>query len=193
MGLRTDLHEALTALAQKHPGVVTTLEWPASNWVQTLVRHSTYASLLVIGSHHTDDRWSIRLGPTAGAVLRQATGTIMLIGGPESATVVRPEPANPELALSSSSCEAPGLSAFDLNSPRCLTCGKRRRGDGEERSVVKPHHLPPTTHTIEMAQIAEFNTRLEARRARRSPRPNWDWRARRCTAARPAFCPAPRN
>ena len=27
---------------------------------------------------------------------------------------------------------------------------------------MKPHHLPPTTHTIEMAQIAEFNTRLEA-------------------------------
>ncbi len=28
---------------------------------------------------------------------------------------------------------------------------------------MKPRHLPPTTHTIEMAQIAEFNTRLEAR------------------------------
>ena len=27
---------------------------------------------------------------------------------------------------------------------------------------MKPHHLPPTTHTIEMAQIAEFNTRLGA-------------------------------
>ena len=24
------------------------------------------------------------------------------------------------------------------------------------------HHLSPTTHTVEMAQIAEFNTRLEA-------------------------------
>ena len=27
---------------------------------------------------------------------------------------------------------------------------------------MKPYHLPPTTNTIEMAQIAEFNTRLEA-------------------------------
>jgi hypothetical protein len=27
---------------------------------------------------------------------------------------------------------------------------------------VKPHHLPPTTHTVEMAQVAEFNARLEA-------------------------------
>ena len=114
-----DLHQSLSSLAQQHPGVVTTLDWPASNWVQTLISHSTHASLLVIGSHHSDERWSIRVGLTAGAVLRQATGPIMLIGGTDTATVVRPEPANPALALTSSSCEAPGLSALDLNSPRC--------------------------------------------------------------------------
>ena len=113
------LHQALSALAQQHPGVTTAIDWPASNWVQTLIHHSTRASLLVISSHHSDDRWSIRVGLTAGAVLRQATGPIMLIGGPETATVVRPEPATPALALTSSSCEAPGHPALDLNSPRC--------------------------------------------------------------------------
>ena len=117
------LHQALRALAQQHPGVATTIDWPASNWVQTLIRHSTHASLLVIGSQHSDDRWSIRVGPTAGAVLRQATGQIMLIGGTETATVVRTKPANSALSLASSSGAAPGFSALDLNSPRCLPGG----------------------------------------------------------------------
>ena len=101
-----DLHQALSALAQQHPGLATTIERPASNWVQTLVRHSTRASLLVIGSHHSDDRWSIRVGLTAGAVLRQATGPVMLVGGAEALTVelpqpgpsAPPEPVNPALA-----------------------------------------------------------------------------------------------
>jgi hypothetical protein len=87
--------------------VVTTLDWPISDWVQTLVSHSTHASLLVIGSHHSDDRWSIRIGLTAGAVLRQATGCpVMLVGGAEAMTVefprpgstASPEPVSPALA-----------------------------------------------------------------------------------------------
>ena len=99
-----DLHQALTALAQQHPGLVTTLDRPASTWVQTLVSHSTDASLLVIGSHHSEDRWSIRVGLTAGAVLRQATGPVMLIGGTAATTVeseppARPEPVNPMLVV----------------------------------------------------------------------------------------------
>ena len=102
-----DLHQALTAMTQQHPGLVATLDWPISDWVQTLVSHSTRASLLVIGCHHSDDRWSLRVGLTAGAVLRQATGPIMLIGGtaattmefPESGPPARPEPVNPVLVV----------------------------------------------------------------------------------------------
>lgn len=84
--------------------MVTTLDWPVSDWVQTLVSHSMHASLLVIGSHHSEDRWSIRVGLTAGAVLRQATGPVMLIGGTAATTVeseppARPEPVNPMLVV----------------------------------------------------------------------------------------------
>jgi nucleotide-binding universal stress UspA family protein len=82
--LDDDLQQGLTALARQHPGVVTTIDWPESSWVQTLVGHSAHASLLVIGSHHSDDRWSIRVGLTAGAVLRRATGPVMLVGGAET-------------------------------------------------------------------------------------------------------------
>jgi nucleotide-binding universal stress UspA family protein len=91
-----DLHQALTALAQLHPELVTTLDWPVSDWVETLVNHSTHASLLVIGSHHSEDRWSIRVGLTAGAVLRQATGPVMLIGATTATTVESERPVRPE-------------------------------------------------------------------------------------------------
>ena len=100
-----DLQQALKALAQQHPEVATTIDWPESDWLQTLIGHSKRASLLVIGSHHSDDRWNIRVGPTAGAVLRQATGPVMLIGG-TAATMgditlprppTRPEPLNSAL------------------------------------------------------------------------------------------------
>jgi nucleotide-binding universal stress UspA family protein len=103
-----DLHQALTAVAQQHPGVATTIDWPAHNWIQTLINHSTHADLLVIGSHHSDDRWSIRVGASVEAVLRQATGPVMLIGGSRSTPAAfsqlgpptRPEPVNPALSAS---------------------------------------------------------------------------------------------
>ena len=86
-----DLHQALADVALQHPAMAVTVDWPISNWVQTLISHSAHASLLVIGSHHSDDRWSIRVGTTAGAILRQVSGPVMLIGG--SATT----PAEPSL------------------------------------------------------------------------------------------------
>ena len=86
-----DLHHALADVALQHPAIAVTVDWPVSNWVQTLIGHSAHASLLVIGSHHSDDRWSVRVGTTAGAVLRQASGPVMLVGG--SATT----PAEPSL------------------------------------------------------------------------------------------------
>jgi len=98
-----DLHQALADVALQHPAMTVTVDWPVSNWVQTLIGHSVHASLLVIGSHHSDDWWSVRVGTTAGAVLRQASGPVMLIG--RSATIPaepsltgrpqRPEPSTP--------------------------------------------------------------------------------------------------
>jgi hypothetical protein len=36
----------------------------------TLVRVADGAALLVIGCHHSDDRWSVRTGPVAKAVMK---------------------------------------------------------------------------------------------------------------------------
>ena len=76
-----DLHQALACVALQHPAMAVIVDWPVSSWVQTLISHSAHASLLVIASHHSDDRWSIRVGTTAGAILRQVSGPVMLIGG----------------------------------------------------------------------------------------------------------------
>ena len=65
---------------------------PATDIVQALVRHSANAALLVIGCHHSENRWSIRVGSTAGAVMRQALCPVMLVGDspPTSARSSRP-------------------------------------------------------------------------------------------------------
>jgi nucleotide-binding universal stress UspA family protein len=77
-----NLQAALTATAREHPELTVTVDWPVTDWAQAMVDHSTHASLVVVGSHHSDDRWSIRAGATAELILRQATGPVMLIGGP---------------------------------------------------------------------------------------------------------------
>ena len=110
------LEPALTSLAQVHPGMVTTIDWTASNWVQTLVRHSADSGLLVIGSRHSDDRWSVSVGLTAGAVLRHATGPVMLIGG--AARVEFPDQPNTPPPPESRPWRVSGPSALDRSSPR---------------------------------------------------------------------------
>ena len=47
-----------------------------------LVRAADGADLLVIGCHHSDDRWSVRTGPVAEAVMRGATCPVMLVSQP---------------------------------------------------------------------------------------------------------------
>lgn len=75
------LQDVLRAVAREYPRLVSVLDTtPAIDIVQTLVRHSANAALLVLGCHHSEDRWSIRVGSTAVAVMRQALCPVMLIG-----------------------------------------------------------------------------------------------------------------
>ena len=47
-----------------------------------LVRAADGADLLVVGCHHSDDRWSVRTGPVAEAVMRGASCPVMLVSQP---------------------------------------------------------------------------------------------------------------
>jgi len=81
-GLPADgLHDAL---ARQHSALTINVDRSGPDWVESLIEHSANAGLLVIGSHHSDDRWSVRVGISAGAVLRRASCPVMLIGGAAS-------------------------------------------------------------------------------------------------------------
>ena len=49
---------------------------------EALIRAADAADLLVIGCHHSADRWSIRTGPVAEAVMRGASCPVMLVSQP---------------------------------------------------------------------------------------------------------------
>jgi nucleotide-binding universal stress UspA family protein len=84
--LATDaLEDAVAEISRQHPALTITIDRRGSDWLETLIEHSTRAGLLVIGSHHSDDRWSVRVGTIAGLLLRHASGPVMLIGGSASA------------------------------------------------------------------------------------------------------------
>jgi nucleotide-binding universal stress UspA family protein len=93
------LRRALADVARQHPTLTVSVDGPGSDWLETLIDHSAHGGLLVIGSHHSNDRWSVRVGATAGAVLRQASGPVMLIGGsattPAESSLTR-RPPQPE-------------------------------------------------------------------------------------------------
>jgi nucleotide-binding universal stress UspA family protein len=38
------------------------------------------AALLVLGSHHSEQSWSIRIGPIAEALMRRSPCPVMLVG-----------------------------------------------------------------------------------------------------------------
>jgi nucleotide-binding universal stress UspA family protein len=79
------LEDAVADLARQHPALTVTIDRRGSDWIETLIEHSARAGLLVIGSHHCDDRWSVRVGTAAGLLLRRASSPVMLIGGSASA------------------------------------------------------------------------------------------------------------
>ena len=78
------LPDALAEAARQHPALRINVDRRGSDGVESLIEHSARAGLLVIGSHHSEDRWSVRVGTTAGAVLRRASCPVMLIGGSAS-------------------------------------------------------------------------------------------------------------
>lgn len=53
---------------------------PDDRPADVLIDVSATAAITVVGSHHSNDPWSIRLGPVAEAVLRLALSPVVLVG-----------------------------------------------------------------------------------------------------------------
>lgn len=84
-------------LAVAEPRLTIEVDWvdgdayPAEN----LIDRSRAAQLLVVGAHHSADRWSIRLGPVTGAVLRRAHCPVVTVARLHSPTSPRPTATDP--------------------------------------------------------------------------------------------------
>lgn len=81
-GTRTgrSLQDSLAGFADAHPDVPVDVVHARAQPAEALVRHSVGADLLVIGSHHSGNRFSIRTGPVVEQVIRRATCPVMLVG-----------------------------------------------------------------------------------------------------------------
>jgi nucleotide-binding universal stress UspA family protein len=73
------LENAKALLRGSHAGLAVDVVQAGGEVSEALVRHSRHADVLVIGCHHTSDRWSLRTGPVAKAVMRQAECPVMLV------------------------------------------------------------------------------------------------------------------
>lgn len=74
------LRERLAAYERTHADVSVDIVHARAGAAEALLRHSGGADLLVIGSYHTADRFSIRTGAVAEQVIRGATCPVMLVG-----------------------------------------------------------------------------------------------------------------
>ncbi len=79
---------ALAAGRRRYPGTPVSVLVSADEPVRALAGAAQHADLLVLGAHHSDDRWSTRLGPVPQSLLHHTGCPIILIGSSE--TVLTP-------------------------------------------------------------------------------------------------------
>jgi nucleotide-binding universal stress UspA family protein len=71
---------AVAEIERRHPGLVIDVVHGAGDPASALVDQSARADLLVLGSRHSAQSWSIRSGPVAGTAMRTAHCPVMLVG-----------------------------------------------------------------------------------------------------------------
>ena len=74
--LRRDL-EPFTA---RYPDVTTEPMLVTAEPSDALLRAASNAQLVVVGCHHSEDRWSTRLGPVPSAILHRAACPVVVVG-----------------------------------------------------------------------------------------------------------------
>lgn len=74
------LTDAVAVIERNHPALHVRVTQQEADVVLTLRHHAHSAELLVIGCPQAKDRWSIRTGQVAGALMREAPCPVMLVG-----------------------------------------------------------------------------------------------------------------
>lgn len=74
-------------LAVAEPRLTVEVDWVETDPAEALIDLSRAAQLLVLGAHHSADRWSIRLGPVTQVVLGRANCPVITVGRLHLSTV----------------------------------------------------------------------------------------------------------
>jgi nucleotide-binding universal stress UspA family protein len=75
-----DLQNDLAALAGQLPDVVVEPVLASAEPAQALLHAARTAQLIVVGCHHSEDRWSTRLGPVPSAILHRSPCPVIVVG-----------------------------------------------------------------------------------------------------------------
>jgi nucleotide-binding universal stress UspA family protein len=70
----------IDAVAIAHPSISVEVRWVRDDPAGVLIDLSSRAQLIVLGTHHSTDRWSIRLGPVTEAVLGNTACPVITVG-----------------------------------------------------------------------------------------------------------------
>jgi nucleotide-binding universal stress UspA family protein len=74
------VHGQLAPLVERYPGVKIEPVLVAREPADALLHEAEDAALVVVGCHHSDDRWSTRLGPVPSAILHRAPCPVVVVG-----------------------------------------------------------------------------------------------------------------
>jgi len=74
------LEHELAPLRQRFPQVTVEAGLAAGEPADLLLHAARTAQLVVVGCHHSDDRWSTRLGPVPTAILHRAPCPVVVVG-----------------------------------------------------------------------------------------------------------------
>jgi nucleotide-binding universal stress UspA family protein len=77
------LQAKLTGLQTEYPEVSATASLHRGDPAEAVLRAARDAELVVLGAHHSDNRWSSRLGPVPQTVLHHTNCPVVLVGTPE--------------------------------------------------------------------------------------------------------------
>ena len=84
--LERRLQTRLSAVQAEYPGITATASLHRGDPAEAVLRAARNAELVVLGAHHSDNRWSSRLGPVPQTVLHHTDCPVVLVGTPQHRT-----------------------------------------------------------------------------------------------------------
>jgi nucleotide-binding universal stress UspA family protein len=74
------LPDQVAGLRRGYPALDVTIQVITGEPAEILPFYTDGSTILVVGCHHSDDRWSTRLGPVATSVIHRGRGAVVVVG-----------------------------------------------------------------------------------------------------------------